>query len=325
MKVVFYQKVNSLWRELLEPVRKELPDLELITDYEQADQHIADAEVIVGGKISREVFERAEKLQLVIVPFTGVNHLPFDLLQEKGVRVANSHGNAFYVAEKTVGLILAYYGRVIEFHNDMRRTKWHGFWVGKGLNDSWESIDGKSAAILGTGEIGKYTAGLLKAFRVRTIGYKRTKVETLPEGFDEMVYSIDEAIEKADIIVVALPATDATRGLIGEQQLQHMQEKLLVNIGRGSIVDEAALYEALRAGTLGGAAIDCWYTYPKEGVMGAPSNYPIHELDNVILSPHIGGFTTQAARKGIEQACENLRRFASDGSLLFEADISAGY
>ncbi|MFW5712709.1 MAG: NAD(P)-dependent oxidoreductase, partial [Spirochaetota bacterium] len=253
MKVVFYQKVNSIWRELLEPVRKELPDLELITDYEQADRHVPDAEVIVGGKIAREVFERAEKLQLVIVPFTGVNHLPFDLLQEKGVRVANSHGNAFYVAEKTVGLILAYYGRVIEFHNDMRRTKWHGFWVGKGLDDSWESIAGKSAAILGTGEIGKYTAGLLKAFRVHTIGYKRTKVRTIPEGFDEMIYSIDEAIETADIIVVALPATDATRGLIGEQQLRRMQNKLLVNIGRGSIVDEAALYEALRAGTLGGA------------------------------------------------------------------------
>lgn len=325
MKVVFYQKVNSLWRELLAPIREELPDLELITDFNQADAHIPEADVIVGGKIAREVFERAEKLQLVIVPFTGVNHLPFDLLNKKGVRVANSHGNAFYVAEKTVGLILAYYGRVIEFHNDMRRTKWHGFWVGKGLDDSWESIDGKSAAILGTGEIGKYTAELLKAFRVRTIGYKRTKVDTLPKGFDEMVYSIDAAIEKADMVIVALPATDATRGLIAAQHLQRMQNKLLVNIGRGSIVDEAALYEALNTGTLGGAAIDCWYSYPKEGVMGAPSQFPVHEMENVILSPHIGGFTRQAARKGIEQACENLRRFVSDGSLLFEADIEAGY
>ena len=325
MKVVFYQKVNSLWQELLAPLREELPSLELITDLKKADEHIPTADVIVGGKIAREVFERAEKLQLVIVPFTGVNHLPFDLLQKNGVRVANSHGNAFYVAEKTVGLILAYYGRVIEFHNDMRRTKWHGFWVGKGLDDSWESVDGKKAAILGTGEIGKYTAELLKAFRVHTIGYKRRKVEKLPEGFDEMVYSIDEAIEKADMIVVALPATDATRGLIGEQQLKRMQNKLLVNIGRGSIVEESALYEALRTGTLGGAAIDCWYTYPKEGIMGAPSQYPIHELENVVLSPHTGGFTAQAARKGIEQACENLRRFVTDGSLLFEADIEAGY
>lgn len=325
MKVVFYQKVNSLWRELLEPLQRELPALELITDVSQADGHIPTADVIVGGKIAREVFERAEQLKLVVVPFTGVNHLPFDLLQQKGVRVANSHGNAFYVAEKTVGLILAYYGRVIEFHNDMRRGKWHGFWVGKGLDDTWESVDGKSAAILGTGEIGKYTAALLKAFRVHTIGYKRTRVGTLPEGFDEMVYSLDEAIEKADMLIIALPATDATRGLIGAGQLERMQNKLLVNVGRGSIVDEAALYHALTAGTLGGAAIDCWYTYPKEGVIGAPSRYPIHELDNVVLSPHTGGFTAQAARRSIEQACENMRRFTTDGSLLFEADIEAGY
>ncbi len=325
MKVVFYQKVNSVWHEMLEPVQREFPEIELVTDLNEADAHIPDADVIIGGKIPREVVERAEKLSLMIIPFTGVNHLPFDLLQERGVRVANSHGNAFYVAEKTISLILAYYGRVIEFHNDLRQTKWHGFWVGKGLEDSWESIDGKTASILGTGEIGTYTAQLLKAFRVQTIGYKRTKLDRIPDGFDKMMYSLDEAIDAADIVVVALPATPATQGLIGAEQLQHMQNKLLVNVGRGPIVDESALYTALKSGSLGGAAIDCWYSYPDGGVTGAPSQYPIHEMENVVLSPHAGGFTAQASRKGIEQACENLRRFAADGSLLFEADIYAGY
>jgi len=325
MKVVFYQKVNSLWRELLDPIRKEFPEVEFITDVNEAEANIPEADVIVGGKVPRAVLERAEKLSLIIVPFTGVNHLPFDLLQERGVRVANSHGNAFYVAERTVAMILAYYGRIIEYHNDLREGRWHGFWVGKGLEDTWDSVDGKTAAILGTGEIGKYIAQLLKAFRVETIGYKRTPVEAAPENFDRMMYSVDEAIEASDMVVVALPATDATRGLIGSEQLQHMQEKLLVNIGRGSIIDESALYEALRRGSVGGAALDCWYTYPKDNDMGFPSQYPIHEMNNLVMSPHVGGFTAQAAKKGIEQACENLRRFIADGSLLFEADIRAGY
>jgi len=325
MKVVFYQKVNRIWREFLEPLQKEFPSLEIITDLNQADRHIPEADVIIGGKIAREVFERAERLSLMIVPFTGVNHLPFDLFRERGVRVANSHGNAFYVAERTVAMILAYYGRIIEFHNDLREGRWHGFWVGKGLEDTWQSVDGKTAVILGTGEIGKYTAQLLKAFRVKTIGYKRTRVQEPPEGFDAMVYSIDEAIDLSDLLVVALPATDSTKALLGRAELQRMQDKLLVNIGRGSIVDETALYEALKSGSLGGAALDCWYNYPQEGIEGAPSQYPIHRMDSVVLSPHAAGFTAKSARKGIEQACENLRRFVADGSLLFEADIEAGY
>jgi len=325
MLVTFLQKTNSLWDEKLGPVREEFPDLEIVTDREEAMKRVPETEVIIGGKLDHKIFEEAKNLKLVVVPFTGVNHLPFDLFKERGVKVANSHGNARYVAERTVAMILAYYGKIIEYHNDLREGQWHGFWVGQGLDDTWESVDGKTAAILGTGEIGKQIAGMLQVFRVGSIGLKRRRVEVPPEGFDEIVYDTEEAVEKADMVIIALPSTDATRGLFDEALLSKMKGKLLVNVGRGDIIEEKALYEALEKGSLGGAAIDCWYTYPESGTVGFPSRYPVYELENIVLSPHSAGYTVLSAERSIEQACGNLAAFLRTGTPLFPVDPEAGY
>ncbi len=326
MKVIFFQKLNSLWMKKLEPIMEEFPSVEFITDPQEAEANLQDADVLVGGKPEREELERAKRLSLIVVPFAGINHLPLDLLQQRGVRVANSHGNARYVAERTVGLLLAFFGKIIEYHDDLRlRTKWHGFWVGRGLDDTWESLHGKSCVVLGTGEIGRALAVLLRPFGVRMIGYKRSRMKEPPEGFDEMVYDLDKAIDAGDIVVVALPATDATVGLLDRRRLSRMEGKFLVNIGRGNIVEEKALYDVLAKRVLRGAAIDCWYSYPQGGVEGEPSNYPIRELENVVLSPHIAGFTAQSVERNVEQAVENLAGFLRNGSPRFEAHSSEGY
>jgi phosphoglycerate dehydrogenase-like enzyme len=326
MKVLFYQKLNSLWRSKLKELREEFPEVEFIDDYEKADEHLPEADVLVGGKPGRETVEKAARLSFIVVPFAGVNHLPLDLIRERGIRVANSHGNAFCVAERSVALVLAFYGRIIEFHNDMRReTRWHGFWVGRGLDDTWESIEGKSAAILGAGEIGRQTARLLKPFGVETIGMKRRREATEPEEFDRIVYDLDEALEAGEIIFIDLPATRRTQGLLGEQRLSAMEDKFIVNVGRGSIVEEEALYRHLQDGTLRGAAIDCWYTYPQEGVVGAPSRFPIHELDNVVLSPHIAGFTALAVQRNVDHAVGNLGDFLRGRQARFEVDTAEAY
>ncbi len=326
MKVLFYQKLNTLWMDKLQPLFDEFPSVEFITDYTKAEEHLEEADILVGGKPGRSVIEKAKNLSYIVVPFAGVNHLPLDIVRERGIRVSNSHGNAFSVAERTLAMILAFYGKVIEYHNDMKeRNLWHGFWVGKGLDDTWESIAGKSCVVLGTGEIGKALAALLGPFGVRMIGYKRSPVRVPPEGFDEMVYDLDKALEKGEIVVVALPATDRTSGLLGGSRLSRMGGKFLVNIGRGSIVEERALYEALREGVLRGAAIDCWYTYPPEGTVGEPSRYPIHTLENVIASPHAAGFTAQSAEMNVEHAVRNLEGYLRDGSPPFEAHPAEGY
>jgi phosphoglycerate dehydrogenase-like enzyme len=239
--------------------------------------------------------------------------------------VANSHGNAKYVAERTVAMILAFYGKIIEYHNDLAEGRWHGFWVGRGLDDTWESVDGKTAAVIGAGTIGHYLARLLKALEVTVVGFKRRPVDTLPQHFDDMYYNLDSAIGAADMVIVALPATTETKGLFDAPRLSRMEGKLLVNVGRGSIVEEKALYDALRGGILRGACIDTWYRYPEGGTEGEPSAYPFRELENVVLSPHVAGFTWQSARNNLLQTMENLRRYLTSGELLTETSPANAY
>jgi phosphoglycerate dehydrogenase-like enzyme len=326
MNVLFFQNLNSIWRENLDLLRTDFPDHHFWTPEAEGFPGIGAMDVIIGGKPGSEDIEAAERLKLVIVPFAGINHLPLGLIAQRGIRVANSHGNAPFVAERALAMILAWYGKLIEYHNDLKSGQWHGFWVGKGLDDTWRSIRGTRCAILGTGEIARSLAEQLAPFEVDVVGCRRKHVRDSIPGFSRIFYDIDEAIDGADTVVITLPGTDETASLFNAERLSRMKNTLLVNVGRGSIIEEKALHEALESGSLAGAAIDCWYTYPEEGsTSGPPSSYPLYLSDRVILSPHVAGFTGQAARRNIEQGFENLRLFLENDSLLFEADPAGGY
>lgn len=263
---------------------------------------------------------------MIFVPFAGIDALPLDQLKARGVRISNSHGNAPYVAERAVAMAMAFYGRIIDYHNDLRNSRWHGFFAKGGVRDSWDSIREKTCAVLGTGEVGRYIAKYLKAFDCKVIGFKRRPVRKQLEHFDEITLKLDEALEKGELIFIGLPLTKETRGIFKADLLARLDGKFLVNVGRGKILDEEGLYESLRRGILKGAAIDVWYAYPEDGRdEGDPSAYPLHELPNVILSPHIAGFTPQAAELNIEQTIANIRSYLRTGSPRFEADLELMY
>lgn len=280
----------------------------------------------VANPIDRSYFESARSLKALFVPFVGVNHLPADLLLSRGVSVFNCHGNAESVAEKALALTLAHFGRVIEYHNDLKKGVWHGFWVKKGREDFWHSIFRKRCAVLGTGAIGQALAKLLKAFDCEVVGYRRRAGEGAPPGFDGVTAELGQALAGAEIVFVTLPLTEATKGLIGSEAIRAMRGAFLVNVGRGDVVDEAALYEGLRDGTLAGAALDVWYTYPEDGsIVGWPSRYPIHEMPNVVLSPHVAGSTHEAVDINVEQTLANVERWALTGKAEHRVDLAALY
>jgi len=327
MRIASFMPAGSaLWAGRLESLRARFPAHEFILGPEAAGAVLPSLDALLGGRLDRAVFEAATSLKAVFVPFTGLNHLPADLLLARGVKVYNVHGNAESVAERALAMTLAFHGRLVEFHNDLRERRWHGFWVGKGAEDEWSSIFRKRCAILGTGAIGLVLARLLKAFDCDVVGWRRRAQAPAPEGFDRVEADLAAAIAGAEIVFVALPLTDRTRGLLSRELLASMKGTFLVNVGRGAIVDEEGLWLALRDGILKGAAIDTWYDYPAGGsTVGAPSRFPIHELPNVILSPHVGGSAREASAMAAEQTVENLAEWLSTGGCSREGNLGEMY
>lgn len=317
---------NSAWPAKLEALARDYPQLELIADPERARAELGRLDAILALRLEPEAYEAATSLKAVFVPFTGLNHLPTDSLASRGVRAFNVHGNAESVAQCAIAMTLAFYGRTIEYHNDLRQAKWHGFWVGKGAEDEWSSIYRRSAAIFGVGAIGTAIARVLKAFDCPVVGYRRRPDLPVPPYFDRIETDLRAAVRDAELLFVALPLTQATAGLFSKELLASAHGKFLVNVGRGPVVDEEGLYLALKNGALKGAAIDTWYAYPQAGsTSGAPSRFPIHELANVVLSPHVGGSTHEAVPMNMDETLGNIRAWLRCEECPNEVDLRELY
>jgi len=317
---------SALWAERLSSLASRFPEHEIIADPAGTAASLSSVDALIAAKIERETIEKASSLKALFLAITGVNHIPLELLAGRGVHVYNVHGNAESVAQCALAMTLAFYGRTVEFHNDLKNKVWHGFWVGKGAEDAWSSLFRRRCAIFGTGAIGLCLARLLKAFDCEVVGYRRRRGEPVPPNFDRIEPDLRRAVDGAELVFVALPLTAETRGLFSKELLLSMKGKFLVNVGRGAVVDEEGLYLSLRDGVLSGAAIDTWYLYPEGGaVTGEPSRFPIRELPNVLLSPHIAGSSREANFIAADQAIENVESWLRTGSCAREVDLSAMY
>jgi phosphoglycerate dehydrogenase-like enzyme len=326
VKVVFCNKLNRLWLDHIEELRREFSEVDFITEEERIDSEIEHADALVGGELAIDVIKRVRNLKIIFVPYAGVDALPLAHIRERGIKISNVHGNAPCVAERAIAMALSFYGKIIDYHYDLKNAHWHGYWAKASVTDTWNSIQGRTCAVVGVGEIGKCIAKYLKVFDCRVIGIKkRAAVEKL-EYFDDISLDLNDALEKSELIFVTLPLTEETRGMFDAEILGRLKGKFLVNVGRGEVVDEEGLYRSLKEGILKGAGIDVWYTYPgKDQTTAHPSKYPIHELPNVVLSPHLAGFTPQAARLNIGETIENIRSFIKTGKAKFEIDPQLTY
>jgi len=326
MRIGSFLPFRSVWNEPLQALQRRFPAHEILLDPTASREALPTLDAILAGPLEASAFEAASRLQAVFVPFTGINHLPVPLLLERGVAAFNVHGQAPAVAQCALAMTLAYYGRLVEYHNDLREMRWHGFWVGRGGEDEWSSLQGRPAAIFGTGAIGVALARLLKAFDCPVTGYRRRPDGALPAGFDRIEPDLAKAVADAELLFIALPLTPATEGLFTKELLGSARGKFLVNVGRGPIVDEEGLYLALKDGVLKGAAIDTWYTYPQGGATtGAPSRFPIHELPNVILSPHVGGSTREGLGVRVAETVRNIAQWLETGRCDQVVDLRERY
>jgi phosphoglycerate dehydrogenase-like enzyme len=313
MKILFLIKLEDYWLDKYHQLNTEFPNVQFInnTDTEKRIDLLSDADGVVSGKLTEDEINSAANLKILFIPYTGLNNFPVKLLHEKNIIIARTHANAKYVAEKALALSLALLGKVILYHNDLQKGYWHRLFD---ETEQWTSLQNKTCGILGYGHIGKNISKLLKGFDCNIIGYKKHLVNNKNEYANEITSDINYVIEKSDILFTCLPLTSETKGLINKSRLQLMKGKYLINVGRGEVIEEKSLYEALNNNILAGAGLDVWYKYPRgEKEPFFPSNYPIHELPNVVISPHKASQTYESIISMIDDTFDNIRSFIQTG------------
>lgn len=292
MKVVILESLrisDDEFNRLTKPLTDNGHELVIYTDGKSDDEtlkaRIKDAEILVIANmpLSGEVIDAAEKLQYISVAFTGYNHIDLDKCKEKGIKVSNAAGYSTHsVAELTFGLIISLLRSIIPLEKIVREG---------GTKDGYRQTDlnGKTLGVLGTGDIGSAVAQLGLAFGCQVIAYNRSiKAELVEQGVEYK--SLDEVLKASDIVTLHMPLTDETKNIIDKDKLALMKpSSLLINTAIGPIVDNNALAEALRTGTIAGAGLDRVDMEPP-----IPADYPLLDAPNTVLAPHVGYATDEA-------------------------------
>jgi phosphoglycerate dehydrogenase-like enzyme len=222
-----------------------------------------------------------------------------------------AHGPA--IGEYVAALVLAHYKRLPALYELQQRGEWSP-------DFAFRELAGQTVGILGLGSGGTSSARVLRGFGVRLRGLRRTGSPT-PE-VDQVFQpaQLGEFLDGLDVLVIAAPLTSATRGLIGGSELGRLKRgALLVNVGRAEIVDYGAMLEALESGQLGGAALDVFEPEP------LPSDSPLWQMPNVIISPHCADSTPEAPLRSLDIFLENLGRFVRGDALRNVVDRGEGY
>jgi phosphoglycerate dehydrogenase-like enzyme len=289
-------------KDLLTEELQECCDLRFFDTVESGEQFLPEAQcIIVFTKgITKELIAMAARCRIVQKLGAGYDKIDRCQLNEQGILLTVTKGvNSRSVAEHALLLMMATYKRLVTAHNALLAGKWYK----TALRDFSYEVSGKVIGLIGLGSIGKELCKLLKGFDVN-IRY----FDIFPSSPDEETAlgvsccPIDDVVKSADILSLHVALTDQTRNLVNGDFLHRMKRTaIIVNTCRGEVVDETALYEALRNGEILGAGLDVFESEPLS------MNSPLRELDNVVLTPHIGGGTIDAMKRVTDIAARNIK------------------
>ncbi|MCO5063306.1 MAG: 2-hydroxyacid dehydrogenase [Rhizobiaceae bacterium] len=281
---------------------------EYFGDPDEVVEFIDDAEIFVTqlAPLSRGMFERLPELRLVAVSRGGPVNIDMNAARDHGVTVVNTPGrNASAVAEFAIGAILAETRLIRVGHEALRRGEWRGDLyradtTGRELNEM-------TVGVVGYGNIGTKVVKLLKPFGCRILvcdPYVQLSAEDRNDGVE--LVSFDELLARSDIVTLHARVTEETRHMINRETIGRMRPgALLVNTARGPLADYDALYEALRDGRIGSAMLETFAVEP------VPADWPLLQLPNVTMTPHIAGASVRTVTFAAEQAADEVQRYLS--------------
>jgi phosphoglycerate dehydrogenase-like enzyme len=269
---------------------------------------LADADVLLTGAWHAG-FPPAPKLRLLQVPLAGTDGIDVAVLP-KGVTLCNAYGHEPALGEFAIMMMLAWRHRLFDITTSFRAGSW--VWSPMAGGAVRGEIGGQTVGIVGLGHIGREVAWRAAALGCRVLAANRT-VREKPGSVEYLFLwaELDRMLGECDIVVLSCALTSETTGLIDGRRLAAMKPgTFLINLARGPIADEEALYRALRDGVIGGAALDTWWRYPSAGdPQPRPSRYPFHELPNVIMTPHCSPRTDGTILRRSRDVARNIDRF----------------
>ena len=277
------------------------------TEAHETLERIRGADIVITNKvvISAQAFAENPQLKLVAVTATGVNNVDVEAAKQNGTAVCNirAYGNES-VAEHAFMMMITLMRNLPAYQRDVAAGLWENSPFFCHLGAPMRDLNGKTLAIFGRGNIGKTLATYAQAFKMNVVFAEHKNAQSVRDGY----VSFDEAIRSADVVSLNCPLTPQTANMIGEAELQQMKPgAILINCGRGGLVDEAALVAALKYGQIGGAGFDVLTQEPPRD--GNPLLKA--RLPNLIVTPHIAWASQEAANRLFDILLDNINRFVA--------------
>lgn len=317
MKIVFHGANAATFRPDIEDYLTGTHSITLLSDeLSEAGEHqiFRDAEVVIGTALSKDhpVPTSAKLYQVAGAGYDGIDFTRVP----PACSICNCFGHEEAITEYVMAAVLTRYIPLVDADTKLRQGNWQ-YMAGRsdGLR---RECSGSSIGLLGYGHIGKAVARRAKAFNMEVHVANRSHVLS-DENVDyyHPLSRLDTFWGAVDVLVVALPLSEDTAGLVGTKAFETMRpDSLIINVGRGQVIDENALYEALKTKEIGGAVIDTWYVYPQgKNNSPYPGNLPFHKLSNIIITPHMSGWTWGTINRRQQLMAENIRRL-TEGEVL---------
>ena len=304
-------------------LRREFPQHTFVRATSDAEvlERIPDAEVVFGARLTADQLAAARRLRWIHSPAAGVGNMMFPEMVASSVEMTNNRGNSSVtIAEHVIAVTLALLRELpLAWRRQTERV-----WAQDELNGGlpMRTLRECRVLVVGLGSIGAEVARLAGAFGAYVVGVRRRADLPTPDGIAAVVLPgrLSDELSLADVVVVAAPDTTETVRLIGERELALMKDDaVLVNVSRGSLIDEAALVRALEAGRLRGAALDVFEWEP------LPAASPLWARKDVLVTPHVSGFHKDHWDIVVGTFADNLQRFSAGEPLINQVDKKAGY